>query len=78
MSQFGQTYTDLASFDGIHGAYPEYPNILAQGRDGSFYGTTMGGGIYSDGVVFKITPSGAVDVYTISRIALVIPLRGVD
>jgi uncharacterized repeat protein (TIGR03803 family) len=58
----GQTYRNLTSFDGIHGAYPEYPNVLAQGRDGNFYGTTMGGGIYSDGVVFRITPRGALNV----------------
>lgn len=58
----GQTYTDLTSFDGIHGAYPEYPNVLAQGRDGSLYGTTMGGGIYNAGVVFRITPSGGLNV----------------
>jgi uncharacterized repeat protein (TIGR03803 family) len=31
---------------------------LVQGVDGSFYGTTRGGGISSQGTVFKITPTG--------------------
>jgi uncharacterized repeat protein (TIGR03803 family) len=31
---------------------------LALGRDGSFYGTTLSGGIKGHGTVFKITPSG--------------------
>ncbi len=37
---------------------------LVQGADGNFYGTTKGGGIFSDGdsfgTVFKITPTGAL------------------
>jgi uncharacterized repeat protein (TIGR03803 family) len=31
---------------------------LARGSDGNFYGTTSGGGAFSAGTVFKITPSG--------------------
>jgi uncharacterized repeat protein (TIGR03803 family) len=31
---------------------------LVQGTDGNFYGTTAGGGLYDEGTVFKITPSG--------------------
>jgi uncharacterized repeat protein (TIGR03803 family) len=31
---------------------------LVQGVDGSFYGTTVGGGTSSQGTVFKITPTG--------------------
>jgi uncharacterized repeat protein (TIGR03803 family) len=35
--------------------------MLVQGTDGSFYGTTMAGGVYPDaGTIFKITPSGTL------------------
>ncbi|HMD83958.1 MAG TPA: choice-of-anchor tandem repeat GloVer-containing protein [Terriglobia bacterium] len=33
---------------------------LAQGTDGNFYGTTFYGGYYGGGMVFKITPGGAL------------------
>ncbi len=33
---------------------------LVQGADGSFYGTTSAGGANGDGIVFRITPSGAL------------------
>ena len=48
--------TSLYSFTGGNGnAYPAAG--LAQGNDGSFYGTTSGGGpyIYGDGTVFKMS-----------------------
>lgn len=32
---------------------------LVQGIDGNFYGTTYDGGAYSNGTIFKITPTGA-------------------
>jgi uncharacterized repeat protein (TIGR03803 family) len=35
---------------------------LVQGSDGNFYGTTTAGGAANQGVVFKITPLGAVTV----------------
>jgi uncharacterized repeat protein (TIGR03803 family) len=35
---------------------------LIQGGDGSFYGTTAGGGASSQGTVFKITPTGVETV----------------
>lgn len=31
---------------------------LVQGRDGNFYGVTPNGGSNSDGIIFKVTPSG--------------------
>ena len=31
---------------------------LAQGSDGSFYGTTDSGGANNNGTIFKITPTG--------------------
>ena len=33
---------------------------LVQAANGSFYGTTLSGGAYSDGTVFLITPAGAL------------------
>jgi uncharacterized repeat protein (TIGR03803 family) len=33
---------------------------LVQGADGSFYGTTKGGGVNGDGTVFSITPGGTL------------------
>lgn len=41
------------------GSYPEGP--MVQATDGSFYGTTSGGGAHgSSGTVFRITPTGAL------------------
>ncbi len=56
-----QTYTDIHDFDGTHGSSPAAPQLLAQGRDGNLYGTTPYGGNNS-GVVFRITPTGALSV----------------
>lgn len=36
----------------------EFPSAVIQASDGNFYGTTVYGGAYSGGTVFKITPSG--------------------
>jgi len=36
-----QTLTTLATFNGANGAWP---NVLVQGADGNFYGTTTFGG----------------------------------
>jgi uncharacterized repeat protein (TIGR03803 family) len=59
--------TVLHNFDGTHGSQPQG---LAQGSDGSFYGTTNFGGSGTStpcddagcGVLFKITPAGAFTV----------------
>lgn len=40
------------------GSYPDA--TLAEGNDGNFYGTTSGGGAYSNGTVFKVTTGGAL------------------
>jgi uncharacterized repeat protein (TIGR03803 family) len=40
------------------GAYPAGALILAS--DGNFYGVTTGGGIYNNGVIFKMTSDGTV------------------
>ncbi|MBI3476813.1 MAG: IPT/TIG domain-containing protein [Acidobacteria bacterium] len=54
-----QIYTDLHDFNCLtEGCQPDYPAILAQGRDGNLYGTTQLGGTNGLGTAFKITPSG--------------------
>jgi uncharacterized repeat protein (TIGR03803 family) len=53
----------LYNFDELHGEVPLGP--LLQGSDGNFYGTTTGGGTYGPhccGVIFMITPAGALTV----------------
>ncbi len=52
-------YTDLHDFDTPTLASPQYPGILAQGRDGNIYGTAPLGGASGRGGVFQITPAGA-------------------
>jgi len=37
----------------------EYPiGSLVQGTDGNFYGTTLGGGLYKTGTIFRVSPQG--------------------
>jgi uncharacterized repeat protein (TIGR03803 family) len=48
--------TVLHSFNLRDGAYSYAP--LAEGADGSFYGTTAAGGAYGDGTIFKVTYAG--------------------
>ncbi|MBA3914065.1 MAG: hypothetical protein H0X25_09495 [Acidobacteriales bacterium] len=55
---WAQTFTVLHSFNRTDGAQPYA--ALVQGLDGSFYGTTSGGGTQNGhGTIFKITASGA-------------------
>jgi uncharacterized repeat protein (TIGR03803 family) len=72
-----QTFTTLAYFDYTNGAFPA--GALAQGLDGSLYGTTAGGGMTSGGLgtVFKITTGGALTtLYSFpKRVVLMAPLR---
>ncbi len=58
-----QTYQDLYEFNGTAGGCcPQYPAVLAQGRDGNIYGTTATGGANNVGIVFRITPTGTFSV----------------
>jgi uncharacterized repeat protein (TIGR03803 family) len=64
-----QDYSVLYNFGTNPGdpQYPADPGIIAQGRDGSLYSTTVYGGANTCGnvgcgAVFKITPSGALSV----------------
>jgi uncharacterized repeat protein (TIGR03803 family) len=51
--------TNLVTFDGENGASPGLAGLV-QGTNGNFYGVTSGGGDYSLGTVFVMTPSGAL------------------
>ena len=53
--------TIVHSFDDTDGASPYFATVI-QDADGNFYGTTAGGGSYGEGVVFKLTPHGAITV----------------
>ncbi|HEV3278509.1 MAG TPA: choice-of-anchor tandem repeat GloVer-containing protein [Terriglobia bacterium] len=53
-----QTFHTLDSFDGTDGTISLA--ALVQANDGSLYGTTRGGGAFSQGAVFKITLSGTL------------------
>ena len=66
----GQTYTDLHDFDCFtDGCSPEFPGIMAQGRDGNLYTTVTSVGAFGGGTVVKITPSGTVaTLYSFSGI----------
>jgi uncharacterized repeat protein (TIGR03803 family) len=56
-----QTFTKLADFNSLDGAYPFY-GPLAQGADGSLYGTTSTAGANNHGTVFKITAEGTLTI----------------
>ena len=57
VAAWSQTFATLVTFNGTNGATPvETP--LVQGTDGNLYGTTLGGGAYGNGTVFRITPTG--------------------
>jgi uncharacterized repeat protein (TIGR03803 family) len=51
-----QTYSVLHSFTGADGASPSAG--LTRDAFGNFYGTTVVGGAFGAGVVFKLNPAG--------------------
>jgi uncharacterized repeat protein (TIGR03803 family) len=59
-----QTYTAIYNF-ASHSCDPINPRLsgtISQGRDGSLYSSTAGGGCFNNGAVFKITPKGKLTV----------------
>ena len=54
-----QVLTTLHSFAGGDGASPLFAGLV-QATDGNFYGTTVAGGAYNSGTVFKISFSGTL------------------
>jgi uncharacterized repeat protein (TIGR03803 family) len=58
-------YTNILGYSTTPSGYSP-SGILTQGGDGNLYGTTLHGGSDDSGVIFKITPDGALtNVYTI-------------
>ena len=61
--------------------YGSSPNArLTRGNDGSFYGTTVDGGEYGLGTVFKVTPNGVIsNVYSFGGVTNSegVPLEGI-
>ncbi len=51
-----QGFKTLISFNGVNGRYPFVPPV--QGTDGNLYGTTVYGGAYDRGSIYKITLAG--------------------
>jgi uncharacterized repeat protein (TIGR02543 family) len=65
------TLVDLMLFGNYssnNGASPY--SALIQGSDGSFYGTTYGGGTNGDGTVFKVTPGELTTLASFNTISL--------
>ncbi|MGA2751333.1 MAG: choice-of-anchor tandem repeat GloVer-containing protein [Verrucomicrobiota bacterium] len=54
----GCKLSGLYSFSGGDGANPEA--ALVQGADGNFYGTTVVGGTYDEGTMFRVSAAGAL------------------
>jgi uncharacterized repeat protein (TIGR03803 family) len=54
----GINFVSLTSFNVNNGMFPVAP--FAQGKDGNFYGTTLQGGAYGYGTIFKMTTGGTI------------------
>jgi uncharacterized repeat protein (TIGR03803 family) len=58
-ASLAQTVRVLYNFDGTVGSNPANISLM-QGQDGQLYGTTVFGGTYGLGAIFKINPAGHV------------------
>lgn len=52
--------TEAAQWTSIEGSHPDSPLVI--GVDGAFYGTTMYGGAYGVGTIFRFSPDGVYSV----------------
>ena len=52
-----QTFQKIFTFNGTNGESP-LAMSLTQGTDGGLYGTTVGGGLYGSGTIFRISQAG--------------------
>jgi uncharacterized repeat protein (TIGR03803 family) len=61
---YPQTFSVLYNFGTKSGdpLSPDLPGIVAEGRDGNLYSTTVSGGALNGGAVFAITPAGTLTV----------------
>jgi len=57
-----QVYTDLYDFNPTTDGSACVVGVLAQGQDGSLYGTLCDRGANDVGVVFKVTPTGTFSI----------------
>ncbi len=55
-----QDFTTLANFSGGNGYTPSSP--LTSGDDGNLYGLTAEGGEYGAGILYRVNPSGTLNV----------------
>jgi uncharacterized repeat protein (TIGR03803 family) len=57
----GPAFTNLVEFDNVPNAIGGLnPNGLCKASDGNFYGTTYGGGMNGNGILFKMTADGTL------------------
>ncbi len=55
----GGAMTTLFEFNGFNNPNGGNPAAsLVQANDGNFYGSTVGGGLYSEGTIFRMSPTG--------------------
>lgn len=59
-AQSGLMLTTVADFYGTNGSQPSFFSPLAQASDGMLYGTTMEGGAFGQGTIFKTTLAGSL------------------
>jgi uncharacterized repeat protein (TIGR03803 family) len=71
-----QSFTALAILNGDNGQNPWWEMTLAQGIDGSFYGTTVRGGS-SIGNIFRIEPNGTLNTVNFDGSGGAYPTAGV-